>query len=65
MKSKHYKPFVKGTSSNFKNEQKNVLDTNGKFEKRKDPRGVQCHECSGYGHIKSECANTLKKQKGF
>ena len=26
-----------------------------------------CHECSGYGHIKSECANTIKKKnrKGY
>ncbi|VVA38753.1 PREDICTED: gag-pol poly, partial [Prunus dulcis] len=31
---------------------------------RKNPREkVQCFECEGYGHISSECANTLKKQK--
>ena len=23
--------------------------------------GIQCHECDGFGHIQSECANTLKK----
>ena len=28
-------------------------------EKRK---GVKCFECDGYGHIQSECANTLKKK---
>jgi len=24
---------------------------------------VQCHECEGYGHIRTECATFLKKQK--
>ena len=26
-------------------------------------RDVQCHECEGYGHYKSECPTYLKKQK--
>jgi len=26
-------------------------------------KGVQCHECEGYGHIRTECATFLKKQK--
>ena len=26
-------------------------------------KGVQCHECEGYGHIRSECATFLKRQK--
>jgi len=26
-------------------------------------KGVQCHECEGYGHIITECATFLKKQK--
>jgi hypothetical protein len=30
---------------------------------KKDPRGPQCFECSGFGHIWTECAN-LKKLKG-
>jgi hypothetical protein len=30
---------------------------------KKDPRGPQCFECSGFGHIGTECAN-LKKLKG-
>jgi hypothetical protein len=24
-------------------------------------KGVQCHECVGYGHIRTECAAFLKK----
>jgi len=26
-------------------------------------KGVQCHECEGYSHIKTKCATFLKKQK--
>jgi hypothetical protein len=26
-------------------------------------KGVQCHECERYGHIRTECATFLKKQK--
>src|ERR1044072_6501380 len=26
-------------------------------------RGIQCHECEGYGYIKTECPTFLKKQK--
>lgn len=31
-------------------------------EKRKSKEGIKCFECEGYGHIASECANTLNKQ---
>jgi hypothetical protein len=30
---------------------------------KKDPRGPKCFECSGFGHIRTDCAN-LKKVKG-
>jgi hypothetical protein len=37
----------------------------GEAEK-KDPRGPQCFECLGFGHIKTECANLKKiKAKAF
>ncbi|CAM8956399.1 unnamed protein product [Rhodiola kirilowii] len=26
---------------------------------------VQCHECKGFGHIQSQCANTLMKKKAM
>jgi len=32
-------------------------------EKNNRYKGVQCHECEGYGHIRTECATFLKKQK--
>jgi len=28
-------------------------------------RKLQCRECEGYGHIQSECANTLKRQENL
>src|ERR1044072_5551314 len=31
-------------------------------EKPSRAKGIQCHECEGYGHIKSECPTYLKKQ---
>ena len=67
MKSKQVKPFTKNSSTGYKKEQKSGLDDKGKLENNMDSRGVQCHECSGYGHIKSECANTIKKKniKGY
>ena len=32
-------------------------------EKSNQYKGVQCHECEGYGHIRTECAAFLRKQK--
>ncbi|PNY13324.1 gag-protease polyprotein [Trifolium pratense] len=32
-------------------------------EKPNQGKGVQCHECEGFGHIRSECATYLKNQK--
>jgi len=32
-------------------------------ENSNESNGVQCHECEGYGHVKTECATYLKKQK--
>jgi hypothetical protein len=30
-------------------------------DKNNQSKGVQCHECEGYGHIRTECATYLKK----
>ena len=32
-------------------------------EKSIESKGVQCHECEGYGHIRIECSTLLKRQK--
>ncbi|CAM8917256.1 unnamed protein product [Rhodiola kirilowii] len=33
------------------------------FDRRKEE--IQCHECRGFGHIASQCANTLMKKKAM
>ncbi|KAG5531774.1 hypothetical protein RHGRI_026406 [Rhododendron griersonianum] len=37
-------------------------DKRASFDKSRKPQGIQCHECHGFGHIQSECANTLKEK---
>jgi hypothetical protein len=34
-----------------------------KEEENEDPRGYRCCECSGFGHMRTKCAN-LKQAKG-
>jgi hypothetical protein len=29
-------------------------------EDKKDPRGLRCFECSGFGHIRADCGNLRK-----
>jgi hypothetical protein len=55
-------------SNNFTNKfsdrlRKTPHTADTKEPEKKDPRGPKCFECSGFGHIRIECAN-LKKQKG-
>ncbi|XP_021811255.1 uncharacterized protein LOC110754490 [Prunus avium] len=52
---------------NSKNRFVDYTDGGSKFRRsneRKNPREkFKCFECEGYGHISSECAKTLKKEK--
>ncbi|MCI22700.1 gag-protease polyprotein, partial [Trifolium medium] len=45
-------------SRNINFQRKSKID-----EKPNQGKGVQCHECEGYGHIRTECATYLKKRK--
>ncbi|XP_045792050.1 uncharacterized protein LOC123886812 [Trifolium pratense] len=38
-----------------------MMDKNSRPNKGK---GVQCHDCEGYGHVKAECPTFLKNKKG-
>ncbi|XP_012852378.1 PREDICTED: uncharacterized protein LOC105971989 [Erythranthe guttata] len=49
-----------GKTVNFQNSRRNSNQDNSEESK---PRRIQCRECEGFGHIQSECANTLKKKK--
>ena len=42
--------------------QKNTKPTNN-VEIKNQSKEIQCRECEGFGHIQSECANTLKKKE--
>jgi hypothetical protein len=42
---------------------KGLRETPSEAEPEEDPRGHRCCECSGFGHMKTECAN-LKQAKG-
>ncbi|KAK2379434.1 putative mitochondrial protein [Trifolium repens] len=45
------------------NKQQNSLKKTKSEEKSSQGKGVQCHECEGYGHIRSECGTYQKRQK--
>ena len=48
----------------FENPRNASFQHKGKDDERSNKfKGIQCHECEGYGHIKSECPTFLKKQK--
>jgi hypothetical protein len=65
---KIFKRFDKRSRPNGQNIRPNI-DNQPKKEKVTRPdemnshyKGVQCHECEGYGHIRIECATYIKKQ---
>jgi hypothetical protein len=45
------------------NKQPNSFKKTKPEEKNSQSEGVQCHECEGYGHIRSECGTFRKRQK--
>jgi hypothetical protein len=45
------------------NKQPNNFKKNKPEEESSQNKGVQCHECEGYGHIRSECGSYQKRQK--
>jgi hypothetical protein len=48
------------------NKQQNNVKKTRPEEKSSQNKGVQYHECDGYGHVRTECGTYLKKQKkGF
>ncbi|CAM8999010.1 unnamed protein product [Rhodiola kirilowii] len=49
---------------NWKTDRSRFSDSRQDFsDKRKEE--IQCHECRGFGHISSQCANTLMKKKAM
>src|ERR1044072_8774839 len=54
-------------SDNFRkidNSRNTSFQCRGKDDERPNKsKGIPCHECEGYGHIKPECPTFLKKQK--
>jgi len=66
---KFFNKFDKRTRSNGQNIRLNIDNQPSKDkmaradEKNPQYKGVQCHECEGYGHIRTECATFLKKTK--
>jgi len=66
MLAKNFEQFMKNNrfKKKFSNRLRKAHHTAELEEaEKKDPRGPQCFECSGFGHIRTECAN-LKKLKG-
>jgi hypothetical protein len=66
MLAKNFKRFMKNNKfkKKFSDRLKKVPQIAKPEEaEKKDPRGPQCYECLGFGHIKTKCAN-LNKIKG-
>jgi len=66
MQAKNFERFMKNNKIKkkfFDRLRKAPHTTDTEEAKKKDPRGPQCFECLGFGHIRTECAN-LKKQRG-
>ena len=63
--TRNFQKFIKKVG-NKKSFSKNPKENFSSKPFVSNKKGIQCRECEGYGHIQSECANTLKKnKKGF
>jgi len=64
LKQVDWKPRSNGQNIRINiSEQQNNSKNTRTNEKSNQFKGVLCHECEGYGHIKTECATFLKRQK--
>lgn len=65
---KIFKQFDRRSRSNGQNTRPNIDNQPSKEkmarsdEKNSQYKGVQCHQCEGYSHIRTECATFLEKQ---
>jgi hypothetical protein len=66
MFAKHFGRLMKNKKLNKKFTER-LKRASREFEtkeaEKKDPRGPRCFECSGFGHMRADCAN-LKQDKG-
>ncbi|CAM8940967.1 unnamed protein product [Rhodiola kirilowii] len=55
------------SSTNFRNWKSSRSRSSDMRQEPSDKRKeeIQCHECKGFGHIQSQCANTLIKKKAM
>ena len=64
LKHVNRRPSPNGQNIGFNNDLQTSKEKNVRSDENNNLyKGVQCHECEGYGHIRPECATFLKKQK--
>ena len=66
--NKVMKRMDRNPRSNVKNISSDIHKSNEMGRKRSEEKysqgkGIQCHECEGFGNIRAECPTYLKKQK--
>ncbi|XP_057425914.1 uncharacterized protein LOC130719307 [Lotus japonicus] len=67
--NKVMRKFDRKARPNVADKRPDIIKNSGNALKNKEEdksnkaKGVQCHECEGYGHIRFECATFLKKQE--
>ncbi|KAG9447557.1 hypothetical protein H6P81_013685 [Aristolochia fimbriata] len=56
--NKAFKRFGKRNNSSYTNRSRDYPPT--KDESTRKKKGIQCHECEGFGHVRSECPSRRK-----